>query len=289
VLGAATSWADTGELYWQFIGDEWELPVSDVSIEIKLPNPGEQVIPGENVRAWAHGPLEGVITFPDATDSSGDVGGEVVLTVPGVPAGTFVEARVVFPPEWLSQVGPGSTEQLNEILAEEGRLADEANRRRAIARFAVTAAWIAVIAASLGGVALALWLFFRHGKEHEAAFRGKYYRDIPPDLHPALAGSIWRMGKVGDAEVAATVMSLINRVVLSVRPVTASKKRLLGSKDIESYEMTLDRSRYSGLDPLDRKLLSLWFTRAWPKDATHSPSRSSRHTRRSTRRHSHPR
>lgn len=57
------------------------------------------------------------------------------------------------------------------------------------------------------------------------------------------------------------VMSLINRGVLSVRPVTVSKPRLLGSKDVETFEMTLDRSR----------------------------SRSSRSTRRTTWRPSHPR
>jgi hypothetical protein len=252
VLDAATRWADTGELYWQFIGDEWELPVSDVSIEIKLPNPGEQVVPGENVRAWAHGPLDGVITFPDATDSSGDVGGEVVLTVPRVPAGTFVEARIVFPAEWLSQVAPGSTDQLDEILAEEGRLprrrtghgpgpgsrsprhGSRSSRSRSFA------------------VGLAMALFFRHGKEHPATFAGEYYRDIPPELHPALVGAIWRMGVIGDAEVTATVMSLINRGVLSVSKKTASKKRLLGSKDVETYEMTLDRSKYNGLEQFDR-------------------------------------
>jgi hypothetical protein len=146
VLDAATRWSDTGEIYWQFVGDEWELPVTDVAIGVRLPNPGEQVVAGENVRAWAHGPLQGTVSInEDPASSAGTLPGDVILEVPGVPAYTFVEARIAFPAEWLSEMPEGTTPALQQIIAEETELAEEANRQRAAARFAITLSWIVVV------------------------------------------------------------------------------------------------------------------------------------------------
>ncbi len=58
VADAAQRYSDTAELYWQFIGDQWTVPVTDVSITIKPP----VALTKDQVKAWAHGPLTGVVS-----------------------------------------------------------------------------------------------------------------------------------------------------------------------------------------------------------------------------------
>lgn len=56
--GIATRWQDTGELYWKFVSDGWDVESQNVTCTLHLPVPaGEGVTPGQNVRAWGHGPL----------------------------------------------------------------------------------------------------------------------------------------------------------------------------------------------------------------------------------------
>jgi uncharacterized membrane protein len=61
VNGAAQRYQDVSELYWQFIGDQWSEPVSQVSIAIKPPAP----LPKTDVKAWAHGPLTGTVAIAE--------------------------------------------------------------------------------------------------------------------------------------------------------------------------------------------------------------------------------
>ena len=85
VKGAARRWADTSELYWQCVASHWSEGTGQVDALIHLPS---SVATGQ-VKAWAHGPLTGVVRIePD---------GAVSLSVSDLPASTFVEARVLFP------------------------------------------------------------------------------------------------------------------------------------------------------------------------------------------------
>jgi len=52
VRDAASKWDDTAELYWKFIGDEWDHGVGRVEIHVTMPPGVEQ----DEVRAWGHGP-----------------------------------------------------------------------------------------------------------------------------------------------------------------------------------------------------------------------------------------
>ena len=50
--GIATRWSDTGELYWKFVSDGWDVESQNVTCTIHLPVPsGESVVGGDNVRA----------------------------------------------------------------------------------------------------------------------------------------------------------------------------------------------------------------------------------------------
>ena len=73
---------DVGELYYNFIGGEWQCTIKQLSINIWLPyNTSE-------LKAWGHGPDNGVTEIVDNT--------HVRLKVSNVATGKYVAARVVF-------------------------------------------------------------------------------------------------------------------------------------------------------------------------------------------------
>ncbi len=264
VTGAANRWDDTGELYWQFIGDEWEKGASDISISVTLPNPGETVTPGSDVRAWIHGPLTG--SFDVGTD------GQIAAQLGELEPYTFVEVRTLFPTDWLLPTAasrPGM--RVDDVLAEEAGWADEANRKRdaAIAREKTmetvrTTSLIGSPVLSLAALALGIWLFLRYGREYKTQFQGQYFREKPDDTPPALVGSLMRMGTVEDSDIAATLMSLANQGVIQMRPVTVSKKGGFlgtGKKQVQTFELRLDRSRLDSAHVLERTLATMLFSR----------------------------
>ena len=249
-LRAAKRYADTGELYWKFIGPGWEVPVTDVRIEIAPPAP----LTKADVQAWAHGPLTGNVAILDD--------GTVTLDVADVPAETFVEARVLYPAESLAAAPVIPEARRQSVLDEEGALADAANAQRTRARFQVWGAMGASIALSLGALAFAVWAFFKYGREHKTQFPGGYFREDPrPDLPPAVVGALWRFGKVADADVAATLMDLADKGVITMQPKLVSKPGFLGigGSDTQSYELRLNEERTASLSAVDATLVDILF------------------------------
>lgn len=139
---------DAAHLNWQFIGRDWGEPTDLAEISLRLPPKAERVqrpdfcagpefdaVLGERpkigrttrlsldeVRAWGHGPLSGRVR------NGGDL---IVFTVRDLDPGQFVEGSVLFPASSVPLMakqpgGPGR----QRILAEEQRLADQANATR---------------------------------------------------------------------------------------------------------------------------------------------------------------
>ncbi len=250
VKSAVSLWEDTAELYWQFIGDGWDIPASAVTVEIKPPAPLSKA----DVRAWAHGPLTGNVAI--GSD------GVVTLDVAEVPANTFVEARVLYPPSAFPQAQVAGGPKKDQIMAEEAALAEDANATRRQARGMVWAGAGLSGLLALVGLGIATWAFFRFGREHKAQFPGGYFREDPrPDLHPAVAGALWRFGKVTDADIAATLMDLADKGVIVMQPVNVSASGLAGAfgKIEQSYQLTIDPQKRARLGKLDEQLVALLF------------------------------
>ncbi|MFQ5671332.1 MAG: DUF2207 domain-containing protein [Acidobacteriota bacterium] len=106
--GAVKRFPDIGELYFKFVGDGWDRPLGRVRATVHLPG----TVPAAEIRAWAHGPLQGLVLPPQ--DST------VVMSVRPLPARTFFEGRVLFPATVLAAAHvSGATPRLDMILAEE--------------------------------------------------------------------------------------------------------------------------------------------------------------------------
>ncbi|UCG50686.1 MAG: DUF2207 domain-containing protein, partial [Candidatus Latescibacterota bacterium] len=119
IKGVVRRYPDTAELYFKFVGEGWDRPIGNVSVRVQMPTGVES----SDLKAWAHGPLHGVVRILPS--------GVVSLDVSPLPARAYWEARVLCPAGHFPDV-PLATERprLQQVFAEETAWAEEANRRR---------------------------------------------------------------------------------------------------------------------------------------------------------------
>lgn len=185
VTNLANMYRDVGELYWRYVQSDMPVDVHDATLRIALPVPaGAEVIPGATVRAWGHGPSDGMFSIGED--------GSVVFHADLVLAGHYAEAHVLLPSYWLDNVSLGSPARHSEArrldaVSDETDWLDQAARGSiwdnkvrmlfvplislaalvaigvavAFKRTVRTRRWFVRIAATLGIVALAEHAFFR--------------------------------------------------------------------------------------------------------------------------------
>jgi uncharacterized membrane protein len=252
VLGAVLAHQDVGELYWKFIGDEWDVRQEDILVQLELP---EGAAAGD-VRAWGHGPLAGEVKIVSPT--------RVTWTLGRLPAKKFLEGRVTFPTRLVPEATRRSTAPgLPGILKEEEALARRANLDR-LKDLGSVLFGIVVLSGSLAG---ALFLQARHGREYRPQFEGDYYRELPGDYTPAELGSLWRFGPVGAPEISATILDLARKGYLAIEVVTEDRKvlgGLLGSRQDTGYRIKLLKGDWGGLAEHERAVLELLFRMVAP-------------------------
>lgn len=110
---------DVAEFYWKIIGTDVTFPIEKMTAAITLPDGARM----EDIKAWAHGPLNGYLNR--------DVDQLIALDVDQLAANTFVEIRLAAPLS-LFPAGENFTgiNALDDILVEEQGFAAEANAAR---------------------------------------------------------------------------------------------------------------------------------------------------------------
>ncbi len=196
VMGAATKYQDTGELYWKFMGTETDVDILDFTVNIKLP----QDVPEGKLRAFAHGPLSGAVSLPDPST--------VTLFVKKLLPHQFVEARILFPEVLIAQSDKVvSADAMERILDEEADWANEANAKRWRARLVIfLSALYAVIE-----LFMILFLYFKYDKEFKTHFKGEYFRELPGKYSPAVLSVLWNFGGIHPKDITAVLMDLVRR------------------------------------------------------------------------------
>lgn len=256
VENAVQAYSDVGELYWQFVGSKWEEDSSNVSLTVSLPMPaGTTVEAGENIRAWGHGPLDATLHI--------NTDGSVSYSVPYVSAGSYAEARILFPTEWLTDVMSDdknahfSTARLDTVLDEERTWSDRANAQRAI----TLGVLLAVVLVCLALLVWALRSFLRYGKELEPQFKEIYWRDVPVEgEHPAVIGRLCRFDKEDAKDFTATIMHLANEGALLINKGSYQTQGILSDKTVEDYYLTrVPEVELTLNSEIDRQAMSLLF------------------------------
>ena len=254
LTGAVMAWADTAELYWKFVGPDWEESSENVELTVRFVGAdasGDAARVGENFRAWAHGPLEGEVAL-DGADPS------VTATVPRVRDGEYAEVRAVFPRGWVSGLAPvgdaAQTERMDHILSEEAGFTEDANARRAQMQALISVGSGAQIA--LPAVLLVVVAAYRivRCRAPKPDFQQEYLREVPTDAHPATVAAFMDDGRVGRRSFVVTLMKLTEEGVIGVsdRP----------AKDAEgevSYRLVLRDPARLAESGIDGAALRLFF------------------------------
>lgn len=197
---------DCVELYWQFVGSDFEVPSDRVTGTITLP---EKVEVLDNIRVWAHGPLNGEI-YATANDT-------VTFEISPYIADTFIEVRVAVLETGMFNVvnKTYNNNQLQNIIDEETAWANEANERRErIKRNKETIKHIGEIA-SVGIGILFGWLTSKNLKKiketpkMEPTTKLDYFREIPNEgkANPANASFLYYYNKSAALTVMPKVLS----------------------------------------------------------------------------------
>jgi uncharacterized membrane protein len=232
ITGVVTRYQDTAELYWRFVGTGWDAPSSVVHVAARIPGAKR-----EDLRAWGHGPLNGVVALGD---------GEVTLDVESLDAGTMVEGRILFPARLVPGARVKDEPAMARILREEAGHARRANRVRLTPWLNIALFPVSIFA----GLAAWLALYMRYGKEHRIRLDQTYLREPPASYRPAVLGALLRWGKPNRDDFAATILDLARRGVITI-------ERLPGDRGEHGF--TREDTPDADLADSERQALALLF------------------------------
>ena len=121
VKDAITKYEDFAELYWQFVGKNFEISANKITGTIYLPS---NVSNKDDIKVWGHTEdLNGTIY---ATDLN-----KIEFELNNFRSGRYVEIRTLFPTELIKNSGRTKNKEiLQTAIKEETKWADEANARR---------------------------------------------------------------------------------------------------------------------------------------------------------------
>lgn len=191
---------DVAHLNWQFIGTGWDKPTAHAHVTVHLPQKQDVSAPPptecdlespvtttggagtpltrEEVRAWAHGPLNGAVSFTDPQT--------VVYDVRDIQPNNFVEGSILFPAEAVAFAPQIPADERARILADEAKWASEANALRA--RHDAQRAWVFYL---LLGLPLLLAGFVWMARLRDRAPGVPKLLEQPPEDDAVEAAFVW--------------------------------------------------------------------------------------------------
>jgi uncharacterized membrane protein len=243
---------DVVDVYWQAWGDEWQEPLGSLEATMALP---EDASKGE-VKVFGHpASVSGKTSLVPDGISPDRVSPTLVAS--DVPAGQFVEMRVVFPRELLISTGGARVEPgdgLQEIMDEEAAEARAEARQAWLMRLQPLFGLLLVVV-SVGAMAL---VYLRYGREPRVDYSERYEREPPTNDPPAVIGAIIsQKPSVGSREFTATLFDLIRRGVLKAQPVSVKQDGLLGEKSMTDLRVDVGSGDPDSIEDFARNVLTL--------------------------------
>lgn len=206
---------DTAELYYKFIGDQWDFPASEAYVTLLLPD-GAAI---EDLRAWGHGPLHGEVELADAN--------KVTWWVAPLPANTYLEGRVLFPVSLVPASGRFSGEAaLEAILKEEEQWARQANAGRVAKQYQPYYSLFLFLPTGL--ILTGMW---KRALNRKNAYRGSYYRDLPGDYSPSAAGYLWNKKRIKADYLTAQILNLARLRFIEIEEITGTDDFILRERE----------------------------------------------------------
>ena len=268
-----TKYNDIAEFNRKIVDANWDVTLDNITINVKLPEGALQ----EDIKVFAHGSLIGLSEIIDERN--------VKFSIAYVNPGEMVETLVLFPTSLVPNSGRVVAEEaLPRIMANEGKLAEQANQEREQARRDVEQyekrraeeeirqeakrQRMAVVRSIgngigvllfLGWFALIIYLYIKYDKELRPTFSGEFYRELPGEYTPAEMSYLLSMGSVGTRDITATLMDLVRKGQLLLTTETYTKSGIFATKTVEDYCLTINpQAPYIPLKRHEAFLIS-WF------------------------------
>ena len=176
VEDAIAKYSDYAELYWQFVGEEFEVDAKNITGTILLPSHAEKQ---EDIKVWGHTEdLNGEIY---ATDTN-----KIEFNINQFRSGRYVEIRTLFPTEMITSTTRGkNTERLEQVIQEETTWANQANARR---KMKETTKGIMAIIINLLAIVLVIFSIkstiknirkIKTSKKLQPSQKMQYFRELP--------------------------------------------------------------------------------------------------------------
>lgn len=231
LTNVAVKYDDTAELYWNFIGEEWDCDIDLLNINIILP----QLAQNGTVYVYGHGSDNGRFIKK---------GNFITLTAENIKAYQAIDARILFPRNAILN----STKVVNKQVLDEYRDKEEGmtkKREQPKVMMGLTVNQIA-LAISVVILIIGIIIYFKYDKEYKVQ-KYKYYREIPYDLEPEILQRIY-YGKNTKNAFWITFLNLIKKGVFkiekTINEVGKETEKIILEKDIEdlkSYQGTVKR------------------------------------------------
>ena len=260
VEGAVGRYSDYNQLYWQFVGEDFEIDAKKITGTITLP---KEVDNKEELRVWGHtAGLNGEIY---ATDNN-----KIEFTVNDFKAGTYVEIRTLFPRDVLSDEVQRTYDHpiLDTVLEEESVWAEEANRLRNQRMIYVVLIYIAITVLSILFIISIIRKIkvIRERKEKKPSEEIIYFRELPrEDASPAEAVFLEKETKT-DLQpndtgkiFSATLLNLSLKKLIEIQSTKNEK-----GKDEISIKL-LDKDGILALENKDEKAIGKFLISAFEK------------------------
>ena len=182
VQDAIAKYNDYSQLYWQFVGDNFEIDANKIIGTITLPQNANNK---EDIKVWGHTKdLNGEIYVTELN--------KIEFTINNYSSGNYVEVRALIPNEMILFSNRAyNYDILNSVIEEETKWANEANERRQMQKNTL---YIII------GIAIIIAIFFiiktikyiiklnKLEKKYKPTTKLQYFRELPyEDATPAEA------------------------------------------------------------------------------------------------------
>lgn len=245
VLDAVKKYGDCAELYWQFVGPEFEVDANKITGTIKLPQNAKNK---EEIKVWGHTEyLNGEIYVTD-TDT-------VEFKLNNYRSGHFVEVRLAMPTYMFEALNfTTRSNVLENIIEEETIWAEEANAKREardnmVKTFSIIGS--AIIAAVGGLFSFKIKKYKQELEETPKIVpqnKLDYYREVPDETATPVEAS-FVLNKMQDISqtLSATILNLTLKGALNAEQ--QDKKIIF---EITGKEVSLEKDEQAVLDLLEK-------------------------------------
>lgn len=204
---------DFAEIYWPFIGENFDDELSNVDIKVTLPNTSSTTY----FRAWAHGPLYGDLSL------DGTIG--VSTHLDSVSSNEALDIRMTFDKNLMKDTSElkTSTTSFQDVLNIELKKAEDADALREELLKKYNFVKYSTIGLYLSMFVLGIFIYFKYAKSPKSLYYSKYNREFIDDYNVEVIDYLMNR-KITPNAMSASIMNLIYKKNISAEEIVNNSK-----------------------------------------------------------------